>query len=64
MMRIFNPLNSESYQLGVGKELAATAGERFVNWAKFIGMESHGIPLICVGNGKAWEVLADRSEWN
>lgn len=48
MVRICNPLNSESYQPGLRQELAATAGERFVDWANFIGAESHGIPLICV----------------
>jgi hypothetical protein len=57
VVRIFNPLNSKSYRLGPGKELSTTAGERFVNWAQFIGAECHGIPLICVWNRKAWECL-------
>ena len=54
MMGILNPLNSESYQLGFRKELAATAGERFVNWAKFMCAESHGIYLACKWNEKTW----------
>ena len=39
---VFHALNPESYELGLGKVLPATAGKRFMNWAEFIGTESHG----------------------
>jgi hypothetical protein len=34
-------LNSQSYEPGLGKRLPAAAGKRFVNWAEFVGTESH-----------------------
>jgi hypothetical protein len=43
-MRVFDPLNSESDQLGLRDELAATAGKGLMDWAQFANTESHGIP--------------------
>jgi hypothetical protein len=45
MMRIFDPLNSESYQLGLSEELPATTRKGFMDWAQFIVPKSHGTPL-------------------
>jgi hypothetical protein len=45
VMRIFDPLNSESYQLGLREELPAATGKGFVDWAQFITAKSHGTPL-------------------
>jgi hypothetical protein len=41
MMRIFDPLNSESNQFWFGEYLSAAAGNGPVNWANFVGTESH-----------------------
>src|SRR5437899_1300376 len=47
MVWIFDALNSWSYEPGLGKGLPATAGNRFMNWAEFVGTESHsGSPSI------------------
>jgi hypothetical protein len=46
MVWILDSLNSKSYQLGLGKKLAATAGERSMDGAEFIATQSHGIPLL------------------
>lgn len=44
-MRVFDPLNPESYQPGLGHEFPATARSRVMDRAQFIAAESHGIPL-------------------
>jgi hypothetical protein len=50
VVRIFDSLNSQSYEPGLGKGLSAAAGKRFVNRAEFFGTESHrGYPSL------AWE---------
>jgi hypothetical protein len=53
VMRIFDPLNSKTDQLGSWDVFAATAEKRFVDWAQLIRAKSHGIPLIAceVENG-------------
>jgi hypothetical protein len=45
MVRIIDSLNSQPYELGLGKELAAAAGEGFMDGAQFVATQSHGIPL-------------------
>ena len=50
VVRIFDALNSKSYEPGLGKGLSAAAGKRFVNWAEFVGTESHrGSPALAWG---------------
>jgi hypothetical protein len=50
VVRIFDALNSQSYEPRLGKGFPATAGKRFVNWAKFVGTESHlGSPEVARG---------------
>jgi hypothetical protein len=44
VVRIFDALNSQSYEPGLGKGLPAAAGKRFVNRAEFIATKPHGIP--------------------
>jgi hypothetical protein len=43
MMRIFDPLNSESNQFWFGEYFSPAAGNGSVNWANFIGTEFHGV---------------------
>src|SRR5208337_1391778 len=50
-MWVFDPLNPESYQPGLGHAFPATARSGVMDRAQFIATESHGIPL-----GKAIEV--------
>src|SRR5208282_5918250 len=50
-MWVFDPLNPESYQPGLGHAFPATARSGVMDRAQFIAVESHGIPL-----GKAIEV--------
>jgi hypothetical protein len=50
-MWVFDPLNPESYQPGLGHAFPATARSGVMDRAQFIAAESHGIPL-----GKAVEV--------
>jgi hypothetical protein len=50
VVRIFDALNSKSYEPGLRKGLSAAAGKRFVNWAEFVGTESHrGSPALAWG---------------
>jgi hypothetical protein len=50
MVRIFDALDAEAYDPRLGKGLPAAAGKRFVNWAEFVGTESHsGSPSIAWG---------------
>src|ERR1700728_1183167 len=44
-MRIFDPLNSHSYESGLENEFTATTRNRFMDWAQLVSSESHGIPL-------------------
>jgi hypothetical protein len=44
VVRIFDALNSESYEPWLGKGLPAAAGKRFVNRAEFVATKPHGIP--------------------
>jgi hypothetical protein len=43
MMRIFDPLHSESDQPRLGSDFSPATGNGPVNWANFIGTESHDI---------------------
>ena len=44
-MRIFDSLNSDSYQLGLREELPAATGNGLMDWAQLIVSKSHGTPL-------------------
>ena len=48
-MRIFNSLNSNPDHCHSGNTLAAAAGNGSVNWAHFVGTESHGKFLQVLG---------------
>jgi hypothetical protein len=43
MVRIFDPLNAKSNQSGFGDPLSAAATNGSMNWANFIGAESHSV---------------------
>ena len=45
MMWIFDPVNSESYQLGFREEFPAATGKGFMDRAQFVATKSHGAPL-------------------
>ena len=45
VVRICNPLNSNSDQFWFWQSFPATARKRSVDWTEFMGTESHGIPL-------------------
>jgi len=45
MMEIFDPLNAKANQSGFGEPFSPAARNGFVNWAHFIGAESHNISL-------------------
>lgn len=42
-------LNPESYDLGFRKDISATASARSVNWAEFVGTESHDTSPVVLG---------------
>jgi len=42
-MGILHTLNSEFYEVGLGKGLPPTAGKGSVEWAEFVVTESHAI---------------------
>lgn len=42
VVRIVNPLDSESDQLGPGEHFPTTASNRLMDWAHFIAAKSHG----------------------
>jgi hypothetical protein len=44
VMRILDPLHSESYCPGLGNEFPTAAGNRFVNWTVFFATEPDGGP--------------------
>ena len=44
-MWVFDPLNSESYQLGLRDELPAAAGKGSMDGTQFVAAKSHGTPF-------------------
>jgi hypothetical protein len=44
MMRIFDSLHAKSNQSGFGDPVSAAARKRSVDWANFVGAESHDTP--------------------
>ena len=44
-MWVFDLLNSESYQLGLGDELPAAAGKGSMDGTQFVAAKSHGTPF-------------------
>ena len=44
MVRIFDALQTESYQPGLRDRFPTAAGNRFVDRTEFIATEPHGIP--------------------